>query len=146
MGINMARRSQGPLESLLYLPWWFNACLGVALGLLAYVFLGNLAAGSGLFSVLARGMQRWAPLLILAAFLGMALLSAFFGQRRKELILQASKIEGLRSMSWSAFEVMVAEAFRRQGYAVDQSLKGGPDGGVDLTLKKAGVTTIVQCK
>jgi restriction system protein len=40
----------------------------------------------------------------------------------------------------------VAEAYRRQGYAVDFSLGQGADGGVDLVLRKAGRVSLVQCK
>ncbi len=41
---------------------------------------------------------------------------------------------------------MVGEAYRRQGYAVEESLAGGADGGIDLILRKNGQTTLVQCK
>lgn len=40
----------------------------------------------------------------------------------------------------------MAEAFRRQGYAVDYSLGRGADGGVDIILKKDGRKSLVQCK
>src|SRR6185437_1415420 len=36
------------------------------------------------------------------------------------------------ALSWSEFEQLVAELFRRQGYVVTENLIGGPDGGVDL--------------
>ena len=41
---------------------------------------------------------------------------------------------------------MVGEAFRRQGYAVEERGGSSPDGGVDLVLRKGGQKTIVQCK
>ncbi len=40
----------------------------------------------------------------------------------------------------------MAEAFRRRGYTADYSLDTGPDGGVDIFLKKDGRTALVQCK
>jgi len=44
------------------------------------------------------------------------------------------------------FQMLVGEAFRRQGYAVEETGLGGADGGVDLILRKAGRTELVQCK
>ncbi|MNR49385.1 Restriction endonuclease [compost metagenome] len=40
---------------------------------------------------------------------------------------------------------MVGEALRRQGYTVNET-KMGPDGGVDLVLRKDGEVFLVQCK
>lgn len=53
---------------------------------------------------------------------------------------------GAESLSWSEFEQLVAELFRRQGYAVTENLIGGPDGGVDLVLRKGNERALVQCK
>ncbi len=41
---------------------------------------------------------------------------------------------------------MVGELYRRQGYNVELCSGDGPDGGVDLRLRKDGQTTLVQCK
>ncbi len=49
-------------------------------------------------------------------------------------------------MSWRDFELLVGEAFRRQGYVVEERGGSAPDGGVDLVLRKGGKTTVVQCK
>lgn len=49
-------------------------------------------------------------------------------------------------MSWRQFEQLAGEAFRRQGYAVEETGLGGADGGIDLKLRKDGKTTLVQCK
>ena len=40
----------------------------------------------------------------------------------------------------------MGEAFRRQGYTVEESGLGGADGGIDLILRKDGQRTLVQCK
>ncbi len=55
-------------------------------------------------------------------------------------------IDSLRRMSWRQFEQLAGEAFRRQGYAVEETGLGGADGGIDLILRKGGKTTLVQCK
>jgi restriction system protein len=46
----------------------------------------------------------------------------------------------------AAFERLVSEAYRLQGYAVTEVGGGGADGGVDLVLSKGGEKFLVQCK
>lgn len=48
-------------------------------------------------------------------------------------------------MNWQEFELLVGEAFRQRGYAVEETASG-PDGGVDLMLRKDGEKFLVQCK
>jgi restriction system protein len=50
------------------------------------------------------------------------------------------------SLTWQQFETLVAEGFRRLGFAVTE--KGGPaaDGGVDLVLVRGTERFLVQCK
>lgn len=49
-------------------------------------------------------------------------------------------------LSWSDFESLLSEAFRRQGFAVEHTGGPRPDGGIDQRLTKAGAVTLVQCK
>jgi restriction system protein len=49
-------------------------------------------------------------------------------------------------MSWRKFESLVSEAFRRKGFMVLDNIENGPDGGVDLRLRKNGHLMFVQCK
>ncbi|PXX73152.1 restriction system protein [Pseudomonas sp. LAMO17WK12:I10] len=51
----------------------------------------------------------------------------------------------IRNLNWDQFEQMVGEAFRKQGYAVAETVKG-PDGGIDLELRRGGELFLVQCK
>jgi restriction system protein len=62
----------------------------------------------------------------------------FFGQR--------IDLERIRALSWQAFERRVADLYRNQGFAVEETGGGGADGGVDLRLRRNGRTTLVQCK
>ncbi|MEX0718158.1 MAG: restriction endonuclease [Planctomycetaceae bacterium] len=64
----------------------------------------------------------------------------------RERLDRQTGIDSIRELSWSDFERLLAEAFRRQGYLVEHAGDAGPDGGVDLRLRKAGETTLVQCK
>ncbi|MGH8514907.1 MAG: restriction endonuclease, partial [Gammaproteobacteria bacterium] len=52
----------------------------------------------------------------------------------------------VRSMSWSEFETLIGEAFRRRSYTVEETGGNAPDGGVDLVLSKDGERHLVQCK
>jgi restriction system protein len=80
-------------------------------------------------------------------FAGGAVNSALRRRRRNELHdAAATGAEAIAGMSWAQFEVVVGEAFRRRGYAVEETGGGGADGGVDLVLRKAGEKVFVQCK
>lgn len=51
----------------------------------------------------------------------------------------------IRQLTWQDFERMTGEALRRLGYVVSETTKG-PDGGIDLVLRKHGEMHLVQCK
>lgn len=55
-------------------------------------------------------------------------------------------IESIRQLSWRQFESYIGEAFRREGYFVEETGDPAGDGGVDLVLHKNGQKTLVQCK
>ena len=55
-------------------------------------------------------------------------------------------LASIAALGWRDFERLVGEAFRRQGYTVEESGLGGADGGIDLILRKDGQRTLVQCK
>lgn len=42
--------------------------------------------------------------------------------------------------------MLIGEFFRQQGYSVTETGGKGPDGGVDLELRKDGELHLVQCK
>nr|WP_067291440.1 restriction endonuclease [Marinobacterium profundum] len=53
---------------------------------------------------------------------------------------------GTDTMNWQQFELLVGQAFRQAGYSVIDGGEEGPDGGVDVHLKKDGYRFFVQCK
>lgn len=55
-------------------------------------------------------------------------------------------LRSLRAMGWRQFEEFVAEAYRRQGCAVEKRGGNGPDGGVDLVLTGGAGPVLIQCK
>ena len=162
----MARRRSktSPLEDLVslvaLLPWW--GCLGV--GLLSYLGLHRLAqpvviAGiqpdqvadfmtRTMFQGLAMAGQFVVPLACLVA----AGISATKRQQRSGLVASVQggapgrASDALGNLSWQDFELLVGEAFRLQGYEVTEHGGAGPDGGVDLVLRKDREKFLVQCK
>jgi len=66
--------------------------------------------------------------------------------KRRKLYARQTGIDSILSLSWREFELLVGEAFRRQGFQVSETGGGGADGGIDLKLQKGAETTLVQCK
>jgi restriction system protein len=76
-------------------------------------------------------------------------LSAFRRRHREQLVSNVSQsrsADALDGMSWREFELLVGEAFRLQGYRVNEQGGAGPDGGIDLILSKGSEKFLVQCK
>jgi restriction system protein len=145
------------IEVVALLPWW----AGVALAVLSYGVLhwyANIPVpvastpsqmGGIAFNVVFKGFafagQYIAPILCLAG----ALFSWIGRARRRALVAGVAESDSahvLHGMTWQEFEMLVAEAFRLEGYTVTERTQGGADGGVDLVLRKAGEKTLVQCK
>lgn len=152
----MPRRRAGSVfeelaELVAMFPWW----LGIGLAIAAYAMLGSLAdpaqSSQGLRPIQAvvRGAatagQYAVPLICLLG----AALSAWRRAQRRALARDAtgsSASSALHGMSWREFEMLVGEAFRMKGFRVQETGGGGPDGGVDLVLRKGSETFLVQCK
>ena len=143
------------------LPWW----AAIALAAVSYVLLHAIATRtvapvtqvgqmSGMAvqtfgKSLASIGQYVLPLICLAG----AGMSAWSRKVRRDLVTnpgQSKPADVLDGMSWEEFEILVAEAFRMQGYRVLETGGGGADGGVDLVLTKPGTNGsekfLVQCK
>jgi restriction system protein len=161
-GTDMARkRKTGGFEDgmdlVAKLPWW----AGVALALISYVFLHQLAqppsgkalqaghfaefAARSMVSTFASIGQFLVPAICLFGALG----SFLAGRRRQALVnnvSQSKSADALDGMSWHEFELLVSEAFRLQGFRVAELGGSGPDGGIDLVLTKGTEKFLVQCK
>ena len=148
----MAKRKQGGLEQIAGMPW----PVGIVLGIIGFVAvrygIGWFLTSSSNPFLHAMGKSladgAWKP--IAWAVLGIcwlgALLSFIGSTKRKHLLETQTGLDSLRAMSWRKFEMLAGEAFRRQGYAIQETGLGGADGGIDLILRKDGKTTLVQCK
>lgn len=125
------------------LPWWLSVAIG---GGFFYFFKFHVPsqlpeASSGawipLYSML--GYVLLGACLVGAAVGGIKRLGDYWTYRRQ------TSLQSIRSLGWADFERLVTEAFRRQGYSARRT-PVGPDGGIDIILRKAGRTTLVQCK
>lgn len=155
------RRRNGAFEDLMEigskLPWKAALVAAVVSFLLLHALagmdVGSAADTKELGSVVARQMfqmvgaigQFLVPLaLLIGAFVG------FVKQRKRTELVQSvaasSSADALNAMSWREFEALVEDAFRLRGYTVTRLGGDGPDGGVDLELRRGAETVLVQCK
>jgi restriction system protein len=148
----MAKRRQGWLELIATMPWPVGLMIGGA-GFIAVRYGIGWALASNSNPILkALGQQAaagvWAPIAWIVLGIGWlgALLSYTGSRKRQQLLETQTGLDSLRAMSWRQFEMLVGEAFRRQGYAIHENGLGGADGGIDLVLRKDGKITLVQCK
>jgi restriction system protein len=139
----MARRKKNEdwFDILVLLPWWLTLIMGVGI----YVYLKVNPLPNGTF--LDKPVFIWYGLKFFSwACFGAAFVSGLLTLKRKVLFASAKDIDAIRAMSWREFETLVGEAYRRQGYMVEETGGGGADGGIDLILNGKGQKIIVQCK
>lgn len=113
------------------IPWWFSRHDGALSQAIAQ-------QAEGAFAPMA-----W--ILLLLCWLA-ALASFLKARHRRRLLDTRTTLESLAAGGWRQFELLVGEAFRREGYAVEETGLGGADGGIDLILRKDRRRTLVQCK
>lgn len=148
----MVRRKQSGFELIAMAPW----PIGFVLGIIGYVAVRYGIAwyfsSAGSPTLAAFGEVSKGPAFVMIAWilLGMCWAAAFFSfiaRRQRSRLLEAqTSFDSLRAMNWKQFEMLVGEAFRRQGYRVEETGLGGADGGIDLRMSKNGMVTLVQCK
>ncbi len=121
-------------------PWWLVAGTPVL-----------LYAGGGVALPLAL---RWSTLELVAAnvvctVMAFVVVVAWFivqaeAADRRHLVEWTTE---LRNLDSTAFEWLVGELFRREGWKVKETGRpDAPDGNIDLELNRAGERKIVQCK
>jgi restriction system protein len=158
----MARNTRStPLEDIFNLtakaPWW----VGVALAAVSYLVMhflmmraptpvkGIQDMSGAMFDGVIRGLAIAGQYLLPMVFLGGALASAVIRHRRRELvtnIVHAPSPGFLNNITWQEFEALLAEAFKLKGFTVSERGGRGPDGGVDLALRRGNEKALVQCK
>ncbi len=145
------------IEIVSRMPWW----VGVLAAVISYFVFSWLAtpdkvavldikqvgesAGRMLWKALVRIAQYVVPVLCLVG----AVISAWRRLQRQSLVnavAQQDTADALDGMSWQEFEMTVGEAFRLDGFQVEERGGVGADGGVDLVLRRGGEKFFVQCK
>jgi len=148
----MAKRKEGGFELLASMPWPAPAALGVIAFVGVRYGIGWLFGSNPnpYIAGLARQLSSdaFAPFAWLVCGLCWlaAVVSYISARGRRRLLETRSGLDSLRALTWRQFEVLVGEAFRRQGYTVEETGQGRADGGIDLLLRKEGKLTLVQCK
>ncbi|AGG89733.1 MULTISPECIES: restriction endonuclease [Rhodanobacter] len=148
----MAKHKQSGIEQIASMPWQAGVLLGligylaVRFGIGWYFGAHTDPLSAGIAKDARDGMLAPLAWMLLAGCWIGALVSLVKRNQRRRLLDSQTGIESLRTMRWSEFELLAGEAFRRQGYAIEETGLGGADGGIDLILRRNGQTTLVQCK
>ena len=133
------------------LPWWLDCVVAVLLFALLQTLSQNAhqpLPHSTSHEVLTD-MVLYGRYAVPAVFLIMAAASFWRRNQRQRLLQQAAvnpAADVLNQLNRRDFEQLVAEAFRLQGYEVDDMNGHAPDDGMDLVLWKDGQKSLVQCK
>ncbi|WP_277057794.1 restriction endonuclease [Trichlorobacter lovleyi] len=153
----MPRQKTSPFEEFVLvtsrLPWW----VGIVLALVSYAVLHQIAGrpltSATVGEMVVKGMLASLAMLgqyILPFGFGLAaLISGINALRQKRLYEKAAAAAdatALNQMSWGDFERLVAEHFQRAGFQVSRAGGNGPDGGIDLVVRKNSEKHLVQCK
>jgi restriction system protein len=148
----VAKRKNGGFELLASMPWPVPLVLGVIAFVGVRYGIGWLMGTSQnmILANMGRQLSNGAYTPFAWTMLGvcwLAALASYIGEKRRRRLLETQTgLESISSLSWRQFELLVGEAFRRQGYTVQEAGLGGADGGTDLILRKDGILTLVQCK
>jgi restriction system protein len=123
------------LDDLITLPWWFNLALaGVVYFGLKY-YLPTIEFKNPAFQGISKAFPNMAGMFACIIVLTAAI-SAFHAWRRGELLDRQTSVKSIKAIDWKDFEYLVSEAYRRQGYSVQENTDGGADGGIDLVADR----------
>ncbi|MEO5717689.1 MAG: restriction endonuclease [Chthoniobacterales bacterium] len=127
----MPRRKSSFADNLILAPWWVSFALAII----------ALIVSTGLPPAF-RTLGKVGVFLLFA----LSAISALRSVKNAWTLNRQTGLDSIRELSSKRFEDLLGEAYRRQGYAVEETLGGGADGGVDLVLRRDGEVTLVQCK
>jgi restriction system protein len=159
----MARRKKtSPFEDLIFiasrLPWWVSLLIALVAGLYLHsvatsappAVIDHKSFGPAIAGQVWRSLALFLQYIVPTAFVFGAVASVFGRAKRRKLmedVATATKPgKTLDGITWQQFEQLVGEAFRRQGFTVTETGGNGPDGGIDLILRKGSEKHLVQCK
>lgn len=140
----MARRNDLEmfLRGLARLPWWVSVVVAAVVYLAMSEVLPRVAGDSTALGPLVDALSKIAGPAA-ALFLIPGAVSAFRGIRGRRTLAAARRID---EMTWQEFEESVGAHYEGKGYVVVREGGDGPDGKVDLRLRRRGEIRLVQCK
>lgn len=139
------------------LPWKLSLVIAVV-GYFGFHYLANMPVAqpdtvTDLANQTGRQVVRVLSLFLQYVVPGVFTLGAIFSflRQRRQAKLHADVAAGgdrsaLESISWSDFEILTAEVFRRKGFRVERCGGNGADGGIDLQMWHGKDKYLVQCK
>lgn len=131
----MAKHRTHRLERYVRVHW----AAGALLGLSAYLGV-HYARGTYSANVM---VLVWMALI---ACWGCAIAACLGYRKRMHRLVVRDQLTDLCTLHWRAFEERVAQAFLFRGYAVEHAAQADANDGLDLILRKHGMTTLVQCR
>jgi restriction system protein len=156
----MTRKSSNAIANIIQigmrLPWWISLLSAAAIYLLLHHYAQTEIpqstgpqniAGPIIASVIKTGAsfgQYAVPGLLLMGMLG-GLITAGVRKISYGRVVADKSGARLDNLTWLQFERLVHQYFVERSFEVTESNEG-PDGGVDLRLRKEGRTATVQCK
>lgn len=140
----MARKSESLFAQFCQLPWWVSICLMVVVYLGIRFGIPLATQGKAIFQETGRILSRFAWVAII--FLLPAAFSILDSYRKRKMLDRQTGIDSIRGLSWKEFEELLAEAYRRQGFSVQENASRGSDGGIDLRIQRSSTLYLVQCK
>jgi restriction system protein len=150
----VSRKKDGLFEILSNSPWWvgvvFSAISYIAMKFVFPAIYSDHRVFSGIVSALSSKASLIALILLIPAFISavrsITSLRLFKRQRTRYINSPTSGNQSIQNLNWKQFEQLIAEAYRQQGYSVEENHQLGADGGVDVRLFKDGEYFLVQCK
>ena len=131
-------------DTLAVVPSWVGPVLAAASYPFVRYLIPQLLSGGTAdpLAALSRGIAPFVSVLVLMLWLA----AEFKKWRDRRRLDRTEGLHDVSRMSWSEFEALVGEAYRRQDYVVEETGSAAGDGGVDLVLYRDGQKTLVQCK
>jgi|LSQX01.1.fsa_nt_gb restriction system protein len=147
----MARRSSAEdnvfFELCCVTPTWVGPLLiGGFYVLVRYGIPRWLSADGSMMGQMIAGLSRSFAPFVTVILVIIWLTAEVWKWERRRLADRQTSLDSLRALDWHDFELLVGEAYRRQGYEVSETGGGGADGGVDLMLTRGTRKVAVQCK
>ncbi len=156
MGRRKSRSAWDIIEFGALIPAWATLSLAVA-SFFLFAYLAGLevpspadSAGPGkivpwmILTTVSGFAQYIVPALIATgAVVGLA--RHWSRSKMLDRVVRSNRKQSVESLSWRQFEEVCHEMFRRKGYTVIGT-RDGPDGGIDLRIRRDGEEAIVQCK